>query len=118
MSADKDLLQTGRLNAEPVIFRGCTYSELGVILVLAILFWLPAAFLLAGMLGRAAMGVGGAAIGVTGTVYWTAGLLQWVKQGRPEGYYQQRIGAWLHDRGLRESGYLRRTGAWDIGRRS
>jgi conjugative transfer region protein (TIGR03750 family) len=110
-------LQAGRLNAEPVLFRGCTYTELGVIVAAAILFWLPAAFALAGLLGRVSMGLGGAAIGVAGTVYWSAGLFQRIKRGRPEGYYQDRVALWLHDRGLRNSGYIRRSGAWDIGRR-
>jgi len=113
----EDGLQAGHLDAEPTIFRGCTYTELGVIVALSLLFWLPASLTFAGLLGRLSMGLGAATFGVIGTVVYTAGLFQKVKRGRPEGYYQARVAVWLHDLGLRDSGYIRRTGAWDIGRR-
>ncbi|MGE0626167.1 MAG: DUF3487 family protein [Pseudomonadales bacterium] len=39
-----------------------------------------------------------------------------MKRNRPDGYYQQRIVLWLDDQGLRRSPFVRRSGAWDIGR--
>ncbi len=116
MSRNDNLLGD-RLNAEPAIFRGCTFSELGVMAVVSILLWLPVSFTLAGLFGAITMGMGLAALGVIGTVYGTATLFQRIKRGRPDGYYQQRIVLFLHDTGLRRSGFVRRSGDWDIGRR-
>ena len=38
---DHDAVLADRLNAESVIFRGCSSPELGVIVVMAAVFWLP-----------------------------------------------------------------------------
>lgn len=105
-----------RLNAEPPIFRGCTSTELGVIVLVAILIWLPLGFLLASLVNAVTMGMGIAALGVLASVFSVATLFQRIKRGRPEGYYQQRLVTWLHDRGLRRSRLIRRSGAWSIGR--
>lgn len=107
-----------RLNAEPAIFKGCSSSELGIIVGVAALIWLPVSLLLAGLMGVVTMGFGIAGVGVVATVIVTAGLFQRLKRGRPEGYYQQRIAIRLDDLGLRRSPFIRRSGAWDIGRRS
>ena len=115
MSNRGDIL-ADRLNAEPVIFKGCSSSELGVIVVVAALIWLPVSLLLTGLMGAVTMGFGVAGIGVVGTVIVMAGLFQRLKRGRPDGYYQQRIAIWLSDRGLRHTPFVRRSGAWDIGR--
>jgi conjugative transfer region protein (TIGR03750 family) len=69
-------------------------------------------------MGAVTMGFGIAGVGVVATVIVTAGLFQRLKRGRPEGYYQQRIAIRLDDIGLRRSPFIRRSGAWDIGRRS
>jgi conjugative transfer region protein (TIGR03750 family) len=116
MQKERQRLVAEHLNAEPLLFRGCTYSELGLIAVLSVLVWLPLSLLIAGMIGKLSMGLGVTTLGVIGTVYMLANLLQRVKRGHPEGYYQQRLAMWLHDRGLRDSGYIRRTGGWSIGR--
>lgn len=105
-----------RLNAEPAIFRGCSSSELGMIVVIAVLIWLPLSLLLAGLFGAMTMGFGLAGIGVVATVVVYATLFQRIKRGRPEGYYQQRIRIRLHELGWRRSPWIRRSGVWDIGR--
>ncbi|OOZ45267.1 TIGR03750 family conjugal transfer protein [Solemya velum gill symbiont] len=105
-----------RLNVEPAIFRGCSSSELGVIVGVAALIWLPVSLLLAWLMGAVTMGFGIAGVGVVATVIVTASLFQRLKRGRPDGYYQQQIMIWLDDNGLRRSAFVRRTGAWDIGR--
>ncbi|OOZ76502.1 conjugal transfer protein [Solemya velum gill symbiont] len=105
-----------RLNVEPAIFRGCSSSELGVIVGVAALIWLPVSLLLAWLMGAVSMGFGIAGVGVVATVIVTASLFQRLKRGRPDGYYQQQIMIWLDDNGLRRSAFVRRTGAWDIGR--
>ena len=105
-----------RLNAEPAIFKGCSSSELGIIVGVAALVWLPVSLLLAGLLGAVTMGFGLAGIGVVVTVVVTATLFQRLKRNRPDGYYRQRFVIWLHDKGLRSSRLVCRTGSWDIGR--
>ena len=117
MSHRDDIL-ADRLNVEPVIFKGCSSSELGVIVGVAALVWLPVSLLLAGLMGAVTMGFGLAGVGVVGTVIVMASVFQRLKRGRPDGYYQQRFVIWLHDQGLRRSALVRRSGSWDIGRTS
>ena len=65
-----------RLNAEPVIFKGCSASELGGIVGVAALVWLPLSLILAGLAGAVTMGFGLAGIGIVATVLVTASLFQ------------------------------------------
>ena len=115
MSHRDDIL-ADRLNVEPVIFKGCSSSELGVLVGVAALVWLPVSLLLTGLMGAVTMGFGLAGVGVVGTVIVTAGLFQRLKRGRPDGYYQQQVSIWLSDHGLRRAPFIRRSGVWDIGR--
>ncbi len=114
--SDRDDILADRLNVEPVIFKGCSSSELGIIVGVAALIWLPVSLLLAGLMGAVTMGFGLAGVGVVGTVIVMASLFQRLKRGRPDGYYQQHASIWLADHGLRHSPFIRRSGAWDIGR--
>lgn len=109
-------LRADRLNSEPLIFRGCTYSELTVIVIFAVILWLPLSFVLAGLAGMLSMGLGLATLGVLASVYLLASGFQRLKRGRPYGYYQQRIVLFLHDTGLRPTPLIRRRGHWAIGR--
>ena len=115
MTERHDIL-ADRLNAEPVIFKGCSSSELGVIVGVAALVWLPVSLILAWLAGAVTMGFGIAGVGIVATVLLMASLFQRLKRNRPDGYYQQQIVLWLDDRGLRRSPFVRRSGAWDIGR--
>ena len=115
MSERHDIL-ADRLNAEPVIFKGCSSSELGVIVGVAALVWLPVSLILAWLAGAVTMGFGIAGVGIVATVLLMASLFQRLKRNRPDGYYQQQTVLWLDDRGLRRSPFVRRSGAWDIGR--
>lgn len=114
--ADRQDILADRLNAEPAIFKGCSSSELGVIVGVAALVWLPVSLILAGLAGAVTMGFGIAGVGIVATVLLMASLFQRLKRNRPDGYYQQRIVLWLDDQGLRRSPFVRRSGAWDIGR--
>ena len=116
MSSRDDIL-ADRLNVEPAIFKGCSSSELGIIVGVAALVWLPVSLLLAGLMGAVTMGFGLAGVGVVGTVIVMASVFQRLKRGRPDGYYQQLVMTQLHDRGLYRSRLVRRSGAWDLGRR-
>ncbi len=111
-----DDILADRLNAEPAIFKGCSSSELGVIVGVAALVWLPVSLILAGLAGAVTMGFGMAGIGIVATVLVMASVFQRLKRNRPDGYYQQRFVLWLDDRGLTRSPFVRRSGCWDIGR--
>lgn len=106
-----------RLNTEPLIFRGCSSSELGVICFGAALFWFPVGLIMAALAGAVMMGLGVAALAVIATIVVVASLFQRLKRGRPDGYYQQMIITHLHDRGWYRSRLVRRSGTWDLGRR-
>ncbi len=114
--AGRDDILAERLNVEPAIFRGCSSSELGIIVGVAALIWLPFSLMLAGALGAVTMGFGIAGVGVVATVVVMASVFQRLKRNRPDGYYQQRFIIWLHHWGLRRAPFVRRSGAWDIGR--
>ena len=113
---DRHDILADRLNAEPVIFKGCSSSELGVIVGVAALVWLPVSLILAWLAGAVTMGFGIAGVGIVATVLLMASLFQRLKRNRPDGYYQQQIVLWLDDRGLKRSPFVCRSGAWDIGR--
>ena len=115
MSNDHEIL-ADRLNAEPAIFKGCSSSELGMIVGLAIVIWLPLSLLLAWLLGAVTMGFGIAGVGVVATVVTLATLFQRIKRGRPEGYYQQWLRIRLQTMGLYRTPWVLRSGSWDIGR--
>ena len=105
-----------RMNAEPAIFRGCSSSELGLIVALAAAVWLPVSLIVAALAGALSMAFGLAGIAIVTTVILTASVFQRIKRGRPEGYYQQRLLISLADLGLRRSPFIRRQGHWSIGR--
>jgi len=105
-----------RLNVEPAIFKGCSSSELGVIVTLAMLVWLPVSVLLAWMLGAPSMGLGLAGVAVVGTVVVTGSVFQRLKRGRPDGYYQQQFVINVSRFRVRRSPFIRRDGCWGLGR--
>jgi conjugative transfer region protein (TIGR03750 family) len=113
---DRHQILADRLNTEPAIFKGCSSSELGIIVAVAALLWLPLSLVLAGLAGAITMGFGITGIGIVATVYVAGGVFQRLKRNRPEGYYQQRLLLWLAEQGLKQSPFVRRSGAWDIGR--
>ena len=73
---DRDDILADRLNAEPVIFKGCSSSELGLIVSVAVLIWLPVSLILAGLMGAVTMGFGLAGIGIVATVLIVARVFQ------------------------------------------
>ena len=115
MSNAKNIL-ADRLNVEPAIFKGCSSSELGIIVTLALLIWLPVSVLLAWAFGAPSMGIGLAGIAIVATVVITASIFQRLKRGRPDGYYQQQFILHLAKLGLRRSPFIKRNGYWAIGR--
>ena len=114
-SSEQDIL-ADRLNVEPAIFKGCSSSELGVIVGVATFLWLPVSIGLAGTFGAMTLGFGLAGIGTVATVILVTAGFQRLKRNRPDGYYQQRTAIWLQDHGLRQASLVRHSGAWSLGR--
>ena len=105
-----------RLNTEPSIFRGCSSSELGVIVGLAILVWLPLSVVIAWCLGVPSMGFGLAGVAIVLSVVVAASVLQRLKRGRPQAYYRHRFALRLAELGVMRSPFVTRQGHWSLGR--
>ena len=105
-----------RLNGEPAIFKGCSSSELGMILLASVTVWLPVSVSLAAAAGAVTMGFGLAGVGIVASVSGLATVFQRLKRNRPDGYYQQRFLLWCQARGWRSTRLVIRSGVWDLGR--
>ena len=105
-----------RLDEEPVVFRGCTASELMMILGTASAFWVPFSLIVTGLAGYFTAGFGLAVVGIVVTLLFASKYFQSIKRGRPDGYYQHKVILWLDALGVRRSGYVVRSGIWDLGR--
>jgi len=114
---DSNELLPLRLNAEPSIFRGCTLSELMMLVMMGAVSLVPLAVIICGLFGYLMMGVGIGLLCVIGWVVLGATILQKLKRGRPLGYYQLRLRLWLEDCHLRRSIFIREGRVWDVGRR-
>ncbi|MAV30906.1 MAG: TIGR03750 family conjugal transfer protein [Cycloclasticus sp.] len=113
---DNELLPV-RLNAEPSIFRGCSLSELMLLVTVGGIALVPGSVIVCGLFGYLMMGVG---IGLLLVIVWVvigATVLQKLKRGRPLGYYQLRLRLWLEDLHLLRSSFIRQSRVWDVGRR-
>lgn len=106
-----------RLNGEPIVYRGLTTRELGLLAGAAVALWLLASLLVLGLAGYLMMGFAVAALLSLGTVWLASGYIQAVKRGKPLDYHVLRLELLLHDLRLRRSPYIRFTGVWDIRRR-
>ena len=105
-----------RMNSEPAIFKGCSTTELLAIALLATVFWLPTSLLISALFGAITMGLGATGVGVVATVVVSASIFQKIKNGKPDGYYQQRTRIWLSERKLISSRLVLRSGSWYLGR--
>ncbi len=105
-----------RLNQEPVIFRGSTNSELGIILLCAVVFWVPFGFVVAALFGAVVMGLGISSLGVLITIVVGSTVFQRIKRGKPDNYYQHQVIIKLDQSKLRKSSLILTSGNWDVGR--
>ena len=117
MSMERNELLPLRLNAEPSIFRGCSLSELMMLVTIGTVILVPASIIICGLFGYLMMGVGIGLLLVIGWVVIGATVLQKLKRGRPLGFYQLRLRLWLEDYHLRKSPFIRHSRVWDVGRR-
>ncbi len=105
-----------RLNQEPVIFRGSTNSELGIILLCAVVFWVPFGFIVGALFGAVVMGLGISSLGVLITIVVGSTVFQRIKRGKPDNYYQHQVIIKLDQLKLRKSSLILTSGNWDLGR--
>jgi conjugative transfer region protein (TIGR03750 family) len=105
-----------RLNQEPVIFRGSTNSELGVILLCGVMFWVPFGLIVGALLGVVMMGLGLSTLGILLTIFFGSTYFQHIKRGRPDNYYQHRVAIKLSELGLKKTQLILKGGLWDLGR--
>jgi conjugative transfer region protein (TIGR03750 family) len=105
-----------RLNQEPVIFRGSTNSELGIILLCAIVFWVPFGFIVGALFGAVVMGLGISSLGVLITIVVGSTVFQRIKRGKPDNYYQHQVIIKLDQLKLRKSSLVLTSGNWGLGR--
>lgn len=113
----KNALLPLRLNAEPPIFRGCSLSELMLLIALGGIVLVPNSVLICGLLGYLMMGVGIGLLLVIAWVVMGATLLQRLKRGRPLGYHSLRLRLWMEDLRVLRPSFIRQSQVWDIGRR-
>jgi len=112
-----------RLNSEPVIFHGCTSTELITLAIMSVVTWLPVGGIVGGVfIGSFPLGMGIAVVGILLTIFIVPKLFQKMKRGKPDGYYQVRIFIFLQkakffrNSGLFEVQYIRDSIRWDLGR--
>lgn len=85
-----DRVIASNVNNEPVVFRGCTTSEMLGVFAVSCLIVLPV-FITAGvMMGNLGLMIGAAMMGILFVSLIGLSLLGGVKRGKPEGYYQHR----------------------------
>ncbi len=104
-----------RLNFEPVIFRGCTGTEMIVLVKAAAAVWIPAGLLIMILL-TPAIGMGVLLFGILGTVFFSATFFQRIKRGRPEFYYQIQVKKLTARYFWFRSPYIEYSGQWSLGR--
>lgn len=111
-----DGVLASRVNGEPLIFKGCTSSELNLLFLSAMGFWLPVC-VIAGLIGGAVtLGIGIAfALGLV-TVFIGAVAFQRMKRNRPDGYYAHKIMLTLQRWRLKDFGFDDPDGPLALGR--
>ena len=118
--ADSEEILADRLNNEPPIFRGLSNSELGMVLKVGSLFWVPLCLIVATLVGKTMMGMGASMLMLLLTILVSGTLFQRIKRGRPDYYYQHYL--MLRDVFMRvktntkSDRVIRYSGTWGVGR--
>ena len=105
-----------RLNRQAVVFLGLTDGELKAVALANLAAWVPLGGVCGAVLGFAVFGIGTGFLAAVGGVWLAAKTLRRLKRGKPAGYHEDRIRAWLEDRGVVSRTMLRETAAWDVRR--
>ena len=105
-----------RLDRQPAVFLGLSDGELRLVAAANAGAWLPAGLLVGTAAGVWIAGFTAGVLLTAGGVWMSARALRRMKRGRPDGYHEDRIAAWLEDRGLKSRTMLRESAVWDVRR--
>jgi conjugative transfer region protein (TIGR03750 family) len=105
-----------RVNAEPAIIKGLSYTESKWAIGLAFLLWFPVGSVVGLALQHFPVAVLIIATGPIATVWVAAGYLATMKRNRPDHYYVQLLKRRASQLGLIRSHFVTHAGAWDLGR--
>ncbi len=107
---------TDRVNVEPSILNGMTFTEAKVIagLSLALFFAIGGLIFAVTRVWQALLLL--AVFGPATVLWFSSTYLQRIKRGRPDGYYSQAIHLWLSEHSLAKPQFIRHHGHWDLGR--
>lgn len=111
---DNPLLMADRVDIEPPILLGCSYSELVQLVIFLTAVNLPLAVSIAVALGKPLLFLGIVVVFDVVGVWKGAAWFQRLKRGRPDHYYVHRARLWAAGMGLIRTAIVRRSGAWDI----
>ena len=112
-----DAFVSNRLDKEPAIFRGCSLSELMLLVIGSLLFCVPFFLLLLSMIGYPMMGCGIGVVASIITILIGGNVLQKLKRGRPNGYYQAQIRVLLVKFKFKKADFLMdQNRIWSVGR--
>lgn len=106
-----------RLNRQPPVFLGLTDGELKMAALGSVGVLVPAGAVVGGVAGSAVLGIGVGTVAAGGGMWVWARLLRRLKRGKPAGYHEDRIRAWLEDVGVVSRTMLRESAVWDVRRR-
>ena len=111
-----DVLAT-RLNFDAVVFCGCTMKEMQAIGCISLAMCiLTLGLLMKALINLFLVGVGLAFPAALGVSWVITHLFQRAKQGKPKGYWKQRLLLAFDDMGFMPPLYVRRSGYWSVGR--
>ncbi|NMG30175.1 TIGR03750 family conjugal transfer protein [Aromatoleum evansii] len=105
-----------RVNAEPAIIKGLSYTESKWTISLAFLLWFPVGSVVGLALRHFPVAVLIIATGPIATVWLAAGYLATMKRNRPDHYYVQLLKRRAARLGLIRSHFVTHAGAWELGR--
>jgi len=106
-----------RLIEEPVVFKGLTDSEVVIIIIGAILFWIPVMVIVLLPFGGALFGVGIGFAMAIGTLLFAGKYLQNLKRRMPDGLHIVYIKKQAQKKlSFLNFGYIETSQYWDIRR--
>lgn len=105
-----------RLSGEPVVFHGCTDTEIQGIALFGVAIFLPLTILVAWKLEQAMLGIPVGFGLVVMTIWFGTQKLQIMKRGKPNGYYQIMIEKKLQKIGIQKKKFIVDCQIWTLGR--
>lgn len=107
---------TDRVNVEPAILNGMTFTEAKMIALASLLVFMLIGALIFTVTRFWQVLLVLAIFGPGLTLWFGSKYLQTVKRNRPDGYYTQAIHLWLVERALSKARFIQHRGHWDLGR--